>query len=237
MSITDNLLSVRARVAAACQAVGRDPGSVRLLAISKTQPASLVRQAIQAGCQAFGENRVQEMVAKAGAVGPGAQWSLVGHLQRNKAALALSVMGELQSLDSIRLADVLQRHLAVSARRLPVLIEVNTSGEASKHGIAPDEVLAFTAAVAAYPNLRPVGLMTVAHPDPARAAAGFDQLAQLREQLRRRDGGGWPELSMGMSGDFESAIAHGSTCLRIGTAIFGARPAGAPGGRDETIEG
>jgi len=223
MSIADNLQAVRDRIVTACQTAGRDPNSVRLLPISKTQPAELVSQAVAAGYRVFGENRVQEMAAKAALVPPDVQWSLVGHLQRNKAGLALGVMSELQSLDSGRLADVLQHLLAASNRRLRILIEVNTSGEASKHGLDPADVMAFAAGLAAYPNLDPVGLMTVAHPDPVRAEAGFDQLAELRDQLRQRDGGGWTELSMGMSGDFESAIAHGSTCVRIGTAVFGRR--------------
>jgi len=240
MTIADNLRSVTGRIAAACQATGRQPDSVRLLPISKTQPIDRLRQAMAAGRVSFGENRVQEMAAKAALLGPGVSWCLVGHLQRNKVYQALAAMTELQSLDSARLAEVLQRALAASGARLRVLVEVNTSGEASKHGLDPGEVMAFTAGLVAYPNLAAVGLMTVAHPDPILAGAGFDQVVELQDRLRQRDGGGWDELSMGMSGDFEAAIGHGSTCVRIGTAIFGARPSTAIGpavlGSHETID-
>ncbi len=224
-SVVRNYGQVAAAVAQACQAAGRDPSEVRLLPVSKTHPADLIRALLTIGCHNFAENRVQEMTAKAAEIGGDASWVLIGHLQRNKVGPACAVMRELQSLDSLKLAAALSAHLTAHypGRRLTVLVEVNTSGEATKSGVRPDEVVAFTESLQDYPVLQPVGLMTVAHPDPTLAAAGFARLSQLRHLLQERDGGGWAELSMGMSHDFESAIAHGSTCVRIGTAIFGVR--------------
>ena len=222
--VARNCAQVRSAIRQACLDAGRGEDEVRLLPVSKTHPAELVEAAMGAGCTSFGENRVQEMAAKAEQV-PAARWVLIGHLQRNKVGLACSVMNELQSLDSLGLALALQRRLDLvgGEDRLRVLVEVNTSGESTKTGIAPDQVMDFTHALGAYPHLDPVGLMTVAHPDPVLAAQGFSLLSDLRSRLRDRDGQGWAELSMGMSGDFRSAIAHGSTCVRIGTAIFGQR--------------
>jgi pyridoxal phosphate enzyme (YggS family) len=179
---------------------------------------------MEVGWTTFGENRVQDMVVKA-AEFPGASWEMIGHLQRNKAQLACSVMTKLHSLDSLELAEKLESILALNQpqRLLDVLVEVNTSEESTKHGIPGDQVLDFAAQLRRSPHLRPCGLMTVAHPDPRRAEAGFRLLASLRHQLMERDHGGWEELSMGMSSDLELAIAHGSTCVRLGTAIFGSR--------------
>jgi len=223
-SIADNLACVRQAVADACSACGRDVSEVRLLPVSKTHPVTDIDEAISAGCSRFGENRVQEMVGKASHL-PGISWVLIGHLQRNKASLACTVMSELQSLDSLKLAQVLDRWYEENRpeERLKVLVEVNTSGESSKSGIPPDDVLDFTQSLQAYSHLDVQGLMTVAHPDPQLAKQGFAKMADLQHSLQDRDSGGWHELSMGMSADFSSAIAHGSTCVRIGTAIFGQR--------------
>jgi pyridoxal phosphate enzyme (YggS family) len=200
---------------------------VRLLPVSKTHSASLVAEAVKAGCRQFGENRVGELLAKSSEVESagftGVEWILIGHLQRNKAALVASHVRELQSLDSLRLARVLQAELERTDSTLRVFIEVNSSGEDSKFGLLPDDVGEFSRALRVYDRLLPVGLMTVAHPDRVQAEQGFTVMKILQTRLRNRDGGGWHELSMGMSGDFESAIAHGSTCVRVGTAIFGLR--------------
>ncbi|MDR0284911.1 MAG: YggS family pyridoxal phosphate-dependent enzyme [Propionibacteriaceae bacterium] len=224
MTPGERFVHVREAVRAASRAAGRDAGAVRLLPVSKTQPAGAVRAVMAAGGHQFGENRVQEMTAKAGEV-DGAAWVLIGHLQRNKAAAACAVMSELQSLDSVALARALETWYAGHRpeARLRVLVEVNTSGEPSKWGAHPGAVAEFTRELRSYPHLDVRGLMTVAHPDPDRARLGFAALAGLRDQLRDRDGGGWDELSMGMSGDYAAAIAAGSTCVRIGTAIFGDR--------------
>jgi len=222
--IAENLARVRSEVASACSAAGRDDSDVRLLPVSKTHPVKNIGEAVLAGCIEFGENRVQEMAAKADQLS-GVSWVLIGHLQRNKAALACSVMSELQSLDSLKLASVLDRWYEENRpdERLKVLVEVNTSGESSKSGVHPDSVIDFTASLRPYSHLDVQGLMTVAHPDPALADAGFSLMSDLQRSLQDRDGGGWHDLSMGMSADFVSAIVHGSTCVRIGAAIFGQR--------------
>jgi len=222
--VEQSLAHVRAAIGDACRACGRDETQVRLLPVSKTHPAWLIRQAVAAGYTEFGENRVQEMAAKAGEVA-GASWVLIGHLQRNKVPLACRVMSEVQSLDSLRLAEALERCYEATRpdQQLRVLVEVNTSGEQTKAGIDPQETMEFTLALRAYPHLDVRGLMTVAHPDRNLAEKGFQMMADLQRRLRDRDGQGWDELSMGMSSDFASAIAHGSTCVRIGTAIFGQR--------------
>jgi pyridoxal phosphate enzyme (YggS family) len=227
-AIAQRVQRVEAGIAAACRRAGRAPSEVRLLPISKTQPVSALRAALAAGCHQFGENRVQELVAKAQALAdqPDLRWVLVGHLQTNKARAAVQVVAEIQSLDSLKLAAALQRQCESAGRVLDVLVEVNTSQEASKFGVEPAAVPDFTARLSAYDRLRPRGLMTVAlpSPDPLEVARCFEQLADLKRRLRDRDGGGWHELSMGMSQDYKVAIEHGSTCVRVGTAIFGARP-------------
>ena len=218
---------VRAEIAAACVEAGRDPGEVRLLAVTKTRPAQTVREAYASGCRWFGENRLQELRDKAAEVSDlgDLSWSVIGHVQRNKAAVVVDLAAELQSLDSLELAADLDRRLDVAGRTLDVLVQVNTSGETTKSGIAPDVVDDFTLALRRYPRLVPTGLMTIAMPstDDREVAGCFDALGSLRDRLRDRDGGGWDDLSMGMSGDFRLAIAHGSTCVRIGSALFGPR--------------
>jgi PLP dependent protein len=218
---------VRAEIAAACVEAGRDPGEVRLLAVTKTRPAQTVREAYASGCRWFGENRLQELRDKAAELSDLADlsWSVIGHVQRNKAAVVVDLAAELQSLDSLDLAADLDRRLDVAGRTLDVLVQVNTSGETTKSGIAPDVVDDFTLALRRYPRLVPTGLMTIAMPstDDREVAGCFDALGSLRDRLRDRDGGGWDDLSMGMSGDFRLAIAHGSTCVRIGSALFGPR--------------
>jgi len=218
---------VRAEIAAACAEAGRDPGEVRLLAVTKTRPAQTVRDAYVTGCRWFGENRLQELRDKAAELSDlgDLSWSVIGHVQRNKAAVVVDLAAELQSLDSLDLAADLDRRLEAAGRPLDVLVQVNTSGETTKSGLAPAEVDDFTLALRNYPRLVPKGLMTIALPstDHREVTACFDELAALRDKLRDRDGGGWDDLSMGMSGDFRLAIAHGSTCVRIGSALFGPR--------------
>ncbi|MDR0435916.1 MAG: YggS family pyridoxal phosphate-dependent enzyme [Propionibacteriaceae bacterium] len=224
-AIIERVAAVRARIAAACALAGRDPAQVRLLPVSKTHPVSVIRAVWQtSGITRFGENRVQELSAKRSelAVDTPLTWALIGHLQTNKAATAALVADEFQALDSVRVAAVLDRSLAELGRTLDVLIEVNTSGETSKWGLAAAEVAAFADTLTRYPRLAVRGLMTVAA--PVEAERGFAQLAQLCETLVANGAPGeWRELSMGMSGDFETAIGYGSTCVRVGSAIFGPR--------------
>ena len=225
-----NLAAVQARIAAACERAGRDRASVRLLAVSKTQPAASLRLAHAAGCAMLGENKVQEAYGKWQQLQDLAalQWSVIGHLQTNKAQLVARFAAEFQALDSLRLAEALERRLQIEGRGLDVYVQVNTSGETSKYGLAPEQVAAHLHALKAYPALRVRGLMTLAvfSAQAQRVRQCFIQLRELRDRLRQDApaGGGLEELSMGMSGDFEIAIEEGATVVRVGQAIFGARP-------------
>ena len=224
-----NLAQVRQRMAEACHRQGRDPETVRLLPVSKTFDESCIRLAYEAGCRQLGENRVQEAYRKWGNLVdlPELQWSVIGHLQSNKARLVARFAGEFQALDSLKLAQTLDRHLQAEGRGLDVFVQVNTSGEASKYGLPPDEVAAFLQQMPHFSALRVRGLMTLAlfSAQVPRVRACFASLRELRDRLRQEvpDGVVLDELSMGMSGDFEIAIEEGSTVVRVGQAIFGAR--------------
>ncbi|AEB83433.1 YggS family pyridoxal phosphate-dependent enzyme [Alicycliphilus denitrificans] len=224
-----HLATVQARIAAACQRAGRDPASVRLLPVSKTQPEARVRLAHAAGCRLLGENKPQEALGKWQATQdlPGLRWSVIGHLQTNKARLVARFASEFQALDSLRVAEALERRLQAEGRALDVFVQVNTSGEASKYGLLPREVAAFLRALPAFPALRVRGLMTLAlfSSDAARVRRCFVLLRTLRDRLRQEAPAGitLEELSMGMSGDFEIAIEEGATVVRVGQALFGAR--------------
>ncbi|EJN02815.1 YggS family pyridoxal phosphate-dependent enzyme [Herbaspirillum sp. YR522] len=224
-----NLARVRQRIEQACVRSGRDPATVRLLPVSKTVDCARVRLSCQAGCRELGENKVQEAYRKWQALSdlPDLRWSVIGHLQTNKAHLVARLAHEFQALDSLRLAEVLERRLQLLGRGLDVFVQVNTSGEASKYGLPPAEVIRFVRELAVYPALRVRGLMTLAvfSPDRARVRQCFVLLRQLREQLCQELAGGaqMTQLSMGMSGDMELAIEEGATVVRVGQAIYGAR--------------
>lgn len=225
--IPANLAAIEARIVAACARVGRRPDEVRLLPVSKTWGADAVRAAHACGYTRFGENRVQEARAKAEELaGEGVEWAVIGPLQSNKAKFLTAFAAEFQALASLEVAAELDRRFAAAGRRLEVLVQVNSSGEATKSGLAPDDVTAFCREAARFEALDLRGLMTLAAHTPETAVVErcFATMATLRGRLRDEHGGGWDELSMGMSGDFELAIEHGATCVRIGTAIFGARP-------------
>lgn len=230
MSLSDNLAAVRTRIDRACEAHGRDRSEVRLLPVSKTVGAEAVRQAYAAGVRTFGENRVQEVKQKSEALGEleDLRWAVIGPLQTNKAKVVAELAHEFHALDSVRVAEALDKRLRTAGRTLEVLIQVNSSGEDTKSGLPPEQVVEFAAGLADFAQLRVRGLMTLAanSTDRSEVEACFVTMAELREQLRGTEGlpGTYEELSMGMSGDFELAIAHGSTCVRVGTAIFGARP-------------
>lgn len=225
-----HLQQVQQRIEAACRRAGRDPASVRLLPVSKTFSAADIRLAYAAGCREFGENKVQEGWAKAQALAdlPALQWSVIGHLQSNKARQVAQFASEFQALDSLRIAALLDRHLQAAGRTLKVWVQVNTSGEASKYGLAPAAVAAFVRELPAYPALQVQGLMTLARFSASADAVRpcFTRLRQLRDELRPQAPAGicLDGLSMGMSGDFEIAIEEGATVVRVGQAIFGARP-------------
>ncbi len=217
--IAANVITVRARIAAACDRAGRDPAGVTLIAVTKTHAAEAVAAAYAAGLRDFGENRVQEAETKipaARALGVEATWHLIGNLQRNKAAAARRLFDVIHSIDSLRLAETISLHVTEPVR---VLVEVNVTGEATKHGVSPAEAPGLCAGVARLPHLDLLGLMTVAPivADPEDARSVFRRLRELR------DGLGLRELSMGMTGDFEPAIEEGATFVRVGRAIFGAR--------------
>ena len=225
-----NLAAVHARIAAACQRAGRDAASVRLLPVSKTKPEAVLRQAYAAGCRMLGENKPQEAHRKWEAMADLAdlRWSVIGHLQTNKAKLVAQCASEFQALDSLRVAEALERRLQAEGRALDVFVQVNTSGEASKYGLHPDDVAAFLRELPAFSALRVRGLMTLAlfSAEAERVRQCFVLLRGLRDRLRQDAPAGIElgELSMGMSGDYEIAIEEGATVVRVGQAIFGARP-------------
>lgn len=223
--IAQRLSEIRARIDAAARAAGRDPGSVTLLAVSKTHPPELIREALAAGQRLFGENRAQELRDKADAVGPEARWHFIGPLQRNKVKYVVGRVSMLETIDSAELAaEVSDRVQKTGAPPLPVLVEVHLGGEASKHGVEPEAALDLCRAVHALPGLELRGLMTIPpwSEDPQQSTPWFAQLRALAEQ-GQREGLPLHELSMGMSHDFEVAIAHGATIVRVGTALFGER--------------
>ncbi len=218
VGVAQGLAAVRARIAAACVAAGRPPGSVELVAVSKTQPVEAVRAAYAAGQRVFGENYVQELVAKAAACADLAdvRWHFIGHLQRNKARDVVRVGATVESVDSARLAAALGERAGAEGCRLDLFVQVNVAAEPQKSGCAVAELPGVIEAVRAQPALRLCGLMTVP-PADVDPRAVFDALAALAAAH------GTAGLSMGMSGDLEAAIAAGATHVRVGTAIFGAR--------------
>jgi hypothetical protein len=224
---------VRGRLARAAARAGRDPGTVRLVGVVKTVSAEVVREAVALGLLDLGENRVQEARDKIPAVGrDGVRWHMIGHLQRNKAGLAVELFDRIHSLDGVPLAEAVSRRAAALGKQLPALLEVNVSGETGKHGVRPDDAAPMIGAIAALPGIALDGLMTIA-PYSERAEDArphFARLRGLRDALERSTGVALPELSMGMSGDFEVAVEEGSTLVRIGTAIFGERQGPRPGG-------
>jgi hypothetical protein len=231
MEVADNVARIRERIAGAAQRSGRSPQAITLMAVSKTFPAESIGAAYAAGVRVFGENRVQEFAGKSSAVSAlrEAEFHLIGHLQTNKAAKAAELFQAVDSLDSLRLARRLDEAAGRLPKRLPVLIEINLGGETQKSGLAPasQELEELLHAAAALEHLGFRGLMTVPPytENPEYARPFFRQLAQLRRELAARclPGVALEQLSMGMSHDFEVAVEEGATCVRIGTAIFGAR--------------
>jgi pyridoxal phosphate enzyme (YggS family) len=226
-AIAANLAAVRARIAAACATAGRPAGAVELLAVSKTHPPDAVRAAYAAGQRAFGENRVQELVAKANALADlrDVRWHLIGSLQTNKVRdlLAVPALALLHSLDRARLADELQRELARAGRALDVLLQIHATDEPTKHGCAPEHAPALLAHVRGHcPALHVVGVMAMG-PLAGDALPVFRRVAELAAALRVASGLPLPIASFGMSGDCEAGITAGSTLVRLGTAVFGAR--------------
>ena len=228
--IADRRARVLERIARAAGRSGRDAAQVALLAVTKTHPVEVVRRAALAGLTLFGENRVAEGIAKVGALSgefPSLEWRLIGPLQTNKAKTALQYFSVIESLDRERLATRLEGLLAAEDRRFPVLLEINLGAEETKSGARPGEAEALASAALALPHLEVRGLMAVPPytADPGGARPYFKRLKEIRDRLADRFGRPFPELSMGMSHDFEVAVEEGSTEVRVGTALFGPRPA------------
>jgi pyridoxal phosphate enzyme (YggS family) len=231
MSIAANISSIQQRIATAAHYAGRNPDEITLMAVTKTQSPELIREAHEAGLRLFGENRVQEFASKVEALRnlQDAEWHMIGHLQTNKAAKTAELFRAVDSIDSLKLAEKLDAAARALGRRLDVLIEINVGGEAAKSGIAPDSPALEELLIAA-PRLEALvfqGLMTVPPftDDPESARFYFRKLRELRDTIaaRKLPNVAMDELSMGMSHDFEIAIEEGSTCVRVGTAIFGER--------------
>lgn len=235
VSIAERLAEVRARIARAAERVGRSPEEITLVAVSKGHPPEAVVEAYRLGVRNFGENRVEEAEAKIPAVrellaarGGGAdiRWHLIGHIQSRKARRAVEPYVLVHSVDRLKIARRLDRFAGEVGRVLPVLLEINVSGEPTKFGFSPEEVLEVAGEIVALPHLRVQGLMTMAPlvEDPEEARPVFAALRRLRDRLAERyPEAEWHHLSMGMTNDFEVAIKEGATIVRIGTAIFGPR--------------
>jgi pyridoxal phosphate enzyme (YggS family) len=218
--------AVRSRMAQACALARRREDEVELIAVTKSQPAQAAEFAARYGIPAVGENRVQEAVDKRALTSTSLRWELIGHLQSNKAKLATSHFERIQSVDSEKLLAILDRAAGELGKRLPILLQVNAGLDPAKSGVEPDEAPRLLAAALALGNLRVDGLMTVAplSDDPAVARRTFANLREIRDRLASDSGTRLAELSMGMTGDMEDAIAEGSTIVRIGSALFGSRP-------------
>lgn len=225
MSIAGNLQRVRERLAEAERAAGRAQGTVRLVAVSKTWPASAVAEAAAAGQRDFGENRVQELEEKVPEGDSSWQWHLIGPLQKNKVRKALPLCTMIHSIDSLSLAERVDRIAGELGLRSRILLQVNVGEEDSKSGFSSGSARAALTGVLGLPHLEVVGLMTVPpfDPDPERVRPFFVELRELRDRLEVDAGCSLPELSMGMSHDFEVAVAEGATIVRVGSSIFGER--------------
>ncbi|MFN5560792.1 MAG: YggS family pyridoxal phosphate-dependent enzyme [Opitutaceae bacterium] len=222
----DHVAEVRSRIAESCARAGRNPAEVRLLPVTKTQPPEVVQFVVQhGGFEAVGENRVQETAEKRPRVAGGLRWELIGHLQSNKARQAVELFERIQSVDRDKVLIALDRAAGEQGRRLAVLLQVNAGNDPAKFGVDPEAAPALLEQALQLPHLRVEGLMTIAplSDDPTVARRTFARLREIRDDLVKRFGLPLNELSMGMSGDLDAAIAEGSTLVRVGSALFGAR--------------
>ncbi len=226
--IVENLARIKERIEAAARRSGRNPADVHLVAVSKTVEVKRIQEAVKAGAKVFGENYVQEAQKKIEALGHGVAWHFIGHLQTNKAKVAARLFDLIHSLDSLPLAEELNRHALKQGKTIAVLLQVSLSGEETKFGAREDELFQMLERLSALKGITVMGLMTMPpfFEDPESSRPYFAALRELRERLARQ---AFPEiflkeLSMGMSNDFEVAIEEGATLIRVGTAIFGSRP-------------
>lgn len=229
MGLADNLAAIQQRIADACGRAGRDPGAVSLLAVSKGMPPEAIREATEAGLKVFGESKVQEARAKMPLCPTGLRWHMIGHLQSNKCRDAVRLFDLIEGVDSLALAQELNKWAEKEAKTLPILLELNLAGESTKFGFRPEQALADLAAINALPRIEVHGFMTIApwSPDPEKARPIFRRMREMKERGEALLGAPLPHLSMGMSGDFEAAIEEGATIVRLGTLLFGSRPRGA----------
>lgn len=227
-SIEENLVSIRARIREAAGRAGRDPDSVVLMAACKEVPPELVREVLAQGVKIVGENRVQEALQKYAVIGNEAEWHMIGHLQTNKVKKAFSIFSMIQSLDSLRLAEEISRQAEKLGREMDVLVEVNTSGEDTKYGLRPEEVVDFVQKVVRLDGIRVKGLFTIGifSPRSEDSRPCFRALRELQDRLESLNlpRASLEYLSMGMTDDFEVAIEEGSNMVRIGRGVFGPRP-------------
>ena len=225
--IKQNLAEINRRLGDAARRAGREPAEIRLVAVTKTVSPERLQEAVAAGQSLFGENYVQEAKAKIASLGPGLTWHFIGHLQSNKARVAVELFDLIHSVDRLSLAQALEQAAGRLGKVQNILLQVNLAGEESKSGTAPANAQALLLAISQMPHLRVLGLMTMPpwFDEPERVRPYFKELRELRDRLRRLNlvEGDLPELSMGMTGDFEVAVAEGATLVRIGTAIFGRR--------------
>jgi PLP dependent protein len=225
VSLADNLSSIQQRIRAACERADREPNSLTLLAVTKTHPPSVIKTAVEAGLMYFGENKVQEAKSKIPHCPGKARWHFIGHLQSNKCRDAVELFEMIESVDSLALAQEINKRAEQAARTMPILLEVNVAGEASKFGYQPERLLADLPALQQLPRLEIHGLMAVPpwSPSPESSRPHFRRLHELKEKAESVLASPLPHLSMGMSGDFEVAIEEGATIIRVGTALFGER--------------
>lgn len=225
--IAENLREVRQKIVSACEAVGRDPSEVTLIAVSKTKPVSMLMEAYEADARIFGENRVQEIMDKYPQLPGDIKWHMIGHLQRNKVKYIIDKAAMIHSVDSLRLAETIEQEAAAHQLRMPVLVEVNVAEEESKFGLNVSEVLPFVETLSRYPHLEVRGLMTIAPfvDDPEENREIFRQLKKLSVDIGAKNINNisMNVLSMGMTGDYEVAVQEGATMVRVGTGIFGER--------------
>ncbi len=225
MDLAENIATIQKRIAAACERTSRDPNSVSLLAVSKNHSPETVSEAAKLGLTLFGENKIQEAKAKIPLCPGRLRWHMIGHLQTNKCRDAMELFEMIQSVDSLRLAEEINKRAEQASKTIPILLEVNAGGEASKFGYGPEQLLADLPKLNELKRLEIHGLMTVPPwaPNPEKVRPIFQQLRELKTKCEEAVGAPLPHLSMGMTGDFEVAIEEGATIVRIGTALFGER--------------
>lgn len=225
--IEENLKQVHDNIEKACRKVGRDPGEVTLIAVSKTKPVEMLREAYDAGERVFGENKVQEIMDKYDLLPEDIQWHMIGHLQRNKVKYIVDKVSMIHSVDSVRLAQTIEQEAAKKNVCVPILIEVNVAEEDSKFGLKMEEVIPLLEEICTYPHIQVKGLMTIAPfvEDPEENREVFQKLRKLSVDIAEKNINNitMSVLSMGMTGDYEVAVQEGATMVRVGTGIFGAR--------------